>query len=176
MLNLFEVQLNHGIFICFATVVYPSALGFAQFQEGLDCLGFLLLLRTLGAYMFWKIQAPSGLITDMGQLFVAPYPYEAGVWVGKSHRGSRGWLGKWEEALWFFLFVKRCEELHWWSVTSQASSHWALPSEPGSPPICSTCLHTSPEGSAWVQDSAYKVWRGKMERQQMHNEREDIAH
>lgn len=52
MLNLFEVQLNHGIFVCFATVVYPSALGFAQFQEGLDCLGFLLLLRTLGAFMF----------------------------------------------------------------------------------------------------------------------------
>ena len=29
MLNVLEVELNHGIFVCFATVVYPSALDFA---------------------------------------------------------------------------------------------------------------------------------------------------
>lgn len=64
---------------------------------------FVFLVRMLGALILWNIKMPSRLITDMGQLFVAFYPQETGVWVGKWPRG----LGRWEAALWlFFLFLE----------------------------------------------------------------------
>lgn len=62
-----------------------------DFKKGWIVLA-CFLLRMLGALILSKIKMPSRLITDMGQLFVAFYPYETGVWVGKSPRGKgRTW-------------------------------------------------------------------------------------